>query len=243
VWSEGSVFEDVAARLRQVQSLVTAAAERAGRTDSVTVVAVTKTVPPERVQAVYDAGHHVFGENRVQEAVSKIESLRVSMPDARWHLIGHLQSNKVKQATEVFSLIESVDSLRLASALDERARRVGRVLPVLLEVNVAGEQSKSGFRESDLWLALPELLALSNLDVCGLMTVAPLVQGPEEVRWVFRRLRELRDRAQDRGPANNVQQLSMGMSGDFEVAVEEGATIVRIGRAIFGERVAGGSRV
>ena len=201
-----------------------------------TLVAVTKTFPVEAIRSAAAAGQRVFGENRVQEGVAKIFKLRDELPEVQWHLIGHLQTNKVKAAVQVFSLIESVDSLRLASRLDRYAGAAGKRLPILLEVNVAGEASKSGFAPDGLPLVVGQILGLPNLEVSGLMTVAPLVSDPEDARWVFRSLRALRERLRAQFPLEEFPELSMGMSDDFEVAVEEGATMVRIGRALFGER-------
>lgn len=228
---------DIAVNLERLQRTIAAAAERSGRpAQAVTLVAVSKTVPADRIREAYLAGQRVFGENRVQEAVAKVAALAEDMLDARWHLIGHLQSNKAGAAVEAFSLIESVDSLKLATRLNALAARHGKSVPVLLEVNVAGEESKEGFSADDFWAAAPRLLQLPHLAVRGLMTVAPLVHDPEEVRSVFRALREMRDRAAEHFGTADFRELSMGMSADFEVAIEEGATIVRVGRALFGER-------
>ena len=214
----------VGANLERVHSAIRAAAERAGRDPAtVQLVAVSKTVPVEEIRVALAAGQRTFGENRVQEALPKIAALAASA--ARWHMVGRLQTNKAKFAGR-FDMLESVDSLRLAHALD---RHLERPLPVLLEVNVAGEAAKAGFDPQAAPAALTALRALSHLEVEGLMTVAPLVDDPEALRPLFRRLRELRDRL-------GLVELSMGMSNDFAVAVEEGATIVRIGRAIFGAR-------
>jgi pyridoxal phosphate enzyme (YggS family) len=200
----------------------------------VTIVAVTKTVEIERIKVVYGLGMKAFGENRVQEARSKITGVR--LPLARWELIGHLQSNKVARAVELFARIQSVDSVKLAEALRARAEQLGRELPILLEVNVAGEASKSGLAPGELIPAAHAIATLAPLRLEGLMTVAPIVDDPERVRPVFRALRELLERLRREVPEAPWQHLSMGMTDDFEVAVEEGATIVRVGRAIFGER-------
>ena len=232
--------EDVATRLARVRAEIAEAALAAGRdSDDVALVAVTKTVPLERIVEAYRAGQRVFGENRVQEGAAKIEAAAETMPDASWHLVGHLQTNKAKSAARLFHMVQSLDSRRVAEALDRQALRLGRTVPALLEVNVGGEASKSGLAIESLWSELSGLLKLPNLQIRGLMTVAPLVSDPEEVRPVFRALREMRDEAQHRFPAVDLRELSMGMSGDFRVAVEEGATMVRIGRAIFGERPTG----
>jgi pyridoxal phosphate enzyme (YggS family) len=238
--------ETIDSNLAAVRQRLAAAARRAGRSaEEITLVAVTKTVPLLAILIAYELGLRDFGENRVQEAEAKIAGARPQAADLRWHLVGHLQTNKAKAAVELFDFIQSVDSLHLAEALDRRAQAVGRRLPVLLEVNVSGETSKSGFAVAGTGPAAPgeallpaveRLLALPHLDVQGLMTIAPLVSDPEQARPYFRALRELRDELQQRFPQTNWRHLSMGMTDDFEVAVEEGATMVRIGRAIFGER-------
>jgi pyridoxal phosphate enzyme (YggS family) len=191
--------------------------------DGVTLVAVTKTVPPERVDAALNAGIAVFGENKIQEAKAKIPLVSSR---ARWHFIGHLQSNKARDAVELFELIHSVDSVKLAGELDKWAERAGKTQPILLEVNVSGEASKFGIKPEDLPATLAEIQKFPRLEVRGLMTMPPLGKDP---RPFFRQLRRLRD---DTG----LRELSMGMSHDYEIAIEEGATIVRIGTAIFGER-------
>ena len=217
----------IADRLARVHERIDAACRRAGRSpDEVTLVGVSKGFPAEAVAEACAAGLRDSGENRVQEAAPKIEALAARAVRPRWHLIGHLQSNKAKTAAHLFAIIHSIDSLRIAEAI---SRGASRRLPVLLEVNVSQEASKYGFSMDEVVPALPAIQALPNLDVCGLMTVAPLVDDPEAVRPVFRALRELRDRL-------GLRELSMGMTGDFEVAIEEGATMVRVGRAIFGER-------
>lgn len=238
--------EQLAARQRSVRERVAAAARRAGRDEhAVQLVAVTKTVTAEAIRAAYDLGLTVFGENRVQEAHAKLA--QITLPDARWELIGHLQSNKAAQAVRLFDRIESLDSVHLAGILDSRAASLGRRLPVLLEVNVAGEASKSGFAPDELPRAAAAIATLPHLVPRGLMTVAPMVENPERVRAVFRRLRELRDSLREtvslasaggtrgqNGAEPAWDELSMGMSDDFEVAIEEGATIIRLGRALFG---------
>jgi hypothetical protein len=189
-------------------------------------VAVTKGFEAQAIRAAFDSGIRDFGENRVQEAEGKIAQLIDLRPAVTWHMVGHLQSNKAKIAVELFDIIHSVDSVRLAEILN---RRVEKPLPVLLEVNVSGEATKGGFSVGETEAAVKEIRQLPNLKVLGLMTVAPFVADAEEVRPVFRKLRELRD-------SLGLEHLSMGMTDDFEVAVEEGATMLRIGRAIFGER-------
>jgi pyridoxal phosphate enzyme (YggS family) len=213
--------------IRDVGRRIAAACERAGRSpEEVTLVAVTKNVAVTPIKAAYNAGVRHFGENRVQEAAPKIERLGRLRHMITWHMVGHLQTNKAKTAADVFDIIQSVDSLRLAEALSSRSQRK---LPVLIEVNVAGEASKGGFPLLQVADAVEAIGRLPNIEIEGLMTVAPWVDDPDEVRPVFRRLRQLRD-------ALGLRHLSMGMTDDFEVAVEEGATMVRIGRAIFGER-------
>jgi len=219
----------IAERVAQVRQRVERAAERAGRSPAdVTIVAVSKAHPPQAIEEAVRAGIAHVGENRVQEAAAKIPVLRPSLEGpVTWHLVGHLQTNKAKTALELFDIIHSVDSLHLAEALSHRAQRP---LPVLLEVNVAGEASKFGFSPGQVASAVQVVARLPQLDLRGLMTVAPFVNDPEAVRPVFRELRRLRD-------ALGLAELSMGMTDDFEVAIEEGATLVRIGRAIFGERM------
>jgi len=216
----------IAERVAHVRQRVERAAERSGRSPSdVTIVAVSKSFPPQAIEEAVRAGITHLGENRVQEAAAKITGLR-RLP-VTWHLVGHLQTNKAKTALELFDIIHSVDSLHLAEVLSHRAQRT---LSVLLEVNVAGEASKFGFTPSEVAAAAQAVARLPHLDLRGLMTIAPFVSDPETVRPVFRELRRLRD-------ALGLAELSMGMTDDFEVAIEEGATLVRIGRAIFGERM------
>jgi len=216
-----SIAEDLAG----VRERVALACKKAGRRpEEITLVAVTKGVGPEMISQAHSLGIRHFGENRVQEAQEKISALKPL--DITWHMVGHLQTNKAKLALELFQAIDSVDSLSLARAL---SRRASAPLPVLLEVNVSGEATKFGFLSEALPLALEEIARLPNLEVRGLMTLAPLVKDPQEVRPIFSRLRGL-------AQALGLKELSMGMSDDFEVAIEEGATQVRLGRAIFGPR-------
>jgi pyridoxal phosphate enzyme (YggS family) len=216
----------IADRVADVRQRVQRAAKRAGRSPAdVTIVAVSKGFPPSAIEEAAAAGIAHLGENRVQEAADKITGL--GSLSVTWHLVGHLQTNKAKTALELFDIIHSVDSLHLAEVLSHRAQRP---LPVLLEVNVTGEASKFGFSSGEVAAAAQAIARLPRLDLRGLMTVAPFVSDPETVRPVFRELRRLRD-------ALGLRELSMGMTDDFEVAIEEGATLVRIGRAIFGERV------
>ena len=218
---------DIERNVQKVRARIDRACEKVGRSpEEVTLVAVTKTAAPPAIRAAFQAGITHFGENRVQEAESKLEQLSDMRAHVTWHMIGHLQTNKAKKAVEIFDIIQSVDSLRLAEALSQRLERK---LPILIEVNVSGEATKSGYAPAEVPQALTEIRSLPNTAIKGLMTIAPLVSDPEEVRPVFRRLRELRD-------SLGLDGLSMGMTDDFEVAIEEGATMVRIGRAIFGER-------
>jgi len=222
--------ETIAANVRAVRARIAGAAERAGREPAaVRLIGVTKTFPAEVCAAAVQAGLTELGENRVQEGVAKAEALAEVGVRLTWHLIGHLQSNKVKPALGAFAVIHSVDSVDLARAISRRA--VAHV-DVLLEVNVGGEATKFGFTSEETPGALREIGTLSHVRVRGLMTVAP-PGGAESVRPVFRRLRELAERL-------SLPELSMGMSGDYEVAVEEGATMVRVGSALFGPRSAPG---
>jgi len=216
-----------------VREQIAAAAGRAGkRTEDVTLVAVSKGVNIDDIAAAAAAGITDFGESRAQEAEPKAARL----PHVRWHMVGHLQGNKVRQAARIFSVIQSVDSERLAAELSVRAAAHGSI-DILLQVNVAGESQKFGVDPRDAPSILREVAGMPGLRVIGLMTIAPLTDNPETVRPVFRRLRELRDSIRASGiVGDEFDHLSMGMTDDFEVAIEEGATMVRIGRAIFGGR-------
>lgn len=229
---------ELAQRIERVRDVIAGAALGSGRRpEEVALVAVSKTVAAERVLAAARLGLTSFGENRVQEGQAKIAALADQLPrSVEWHLIGHLQSNKARAAVRLFSLIESVDTPELAALLSRLGTERGEPVSVLLEVNVGGESSKFGFAPEVLPEVFPRLLDLPMLQIRGLMTVAPLVEKPELARPHFRQLRELRDRLTRENPAANLAELSMGMTGDYPVAIEEGATIVRIGRAIFGER-------
>jgi pyridoxal phosphate enzyme (YggS family) len=225
---------DLEARIRRVRERLAQAAARAGRNPaSVTLIGATKDVDAARVRAAFAAGLREFGENRVQEARDKIAAVG---PGPRWHFFGHVQRNKARSVAGMFETVHSIDSVRTAEALDRAARLLGRRVRVLVEVNVAGEPSKYGVAHEAVDALVEGLRPFEYVEPIGLMTVAPLVADPEDVRAVFRRLRELRDRLRDGAGGEGFCELSMGMSGDFEVAVEEGATMVRIGRAIFGER-------
>jgi pyridoxal phosphate enzyme (YggS family) len=210
------------------------AALRAGRDPAaVTLIGATKGVEPERVRDAVAAGLRDLGENWIQEALPKIAAVGCG---PRWHFIGHLQRNKARMAAGPFAMIHSIDSLRIAQALNRAARNHGRSLRVLIEVNIASQPSKYGVAPEALAGLLQGLRVLPHLEPAGLMTLAPLADDPGTVRPVFRRLRELRDRLRGAEGGEGFTELSMGMSGDFEVAVEEGSTMVRVGRAIFGER-------
>lgn len=225
---------DIRANLAAVDERIAAAARRAGRReDAVLLVTVSKTVDVERIRQAVAAGVRALGENRVQEAREKIAALGRPVP---WHLIGHLQTNKVKDAVEGFDLIHSVDRLPLAEALSRRAMEAGRRVDVLVQVNVGEEPQKGGLRGDELRAALEAMAALPGLRLRGLMTIPPLPQVPEDSRPHYKEMRRLLDAARGWGHEAEFSELSMGMSGDFEVGVEEGATIVRVGTAIFGPR-------
>lgn len=202
-------------------------------------MAVSKTVEPARIRQAIEAGVRVLGENRVQEAATKIHELENTAAEHKveWHLIGHLQSNKARRAVELFSAIQSVDGFSLAARLNNLAGEAGKRLPVFLEINLAGEESKAGVAPEEVLPLCEQVSKLPALELKGLMAVPPFLDNPEEVRPYFRRLRQLRDDAQRAGIADEqFKELSMGMSNDFEIAIEEGATLVRIGTALFGER-------
>ncbi|MDO4491528.1 MAG: YggS family pyridoxal phosphate-dependent enzyme [Lachnospiraceae bacterium] len=218
-----------------VEKRIAAACQRAGRKrEEVTLIAVSKTKPVEMIQEIYDLGQREFGENKVQELTAKYE---VMPQDIQWHLIGHLQTNKVKYIVDKACLIHSVDSLKLAQTISKEAGKKGVVVPVLIEVNVAQEETKFGITTEETISLTEEIAALPNLTVKGLMTIAPYVEDPEENRPVFRKLRQLSVDITDKN-INNVSMsvLSMGMTNDYETAIEEGATHVRVGTGIFGER-------
>lgn len=223
----------VKANLRRVQECIARAAAKSGRSPAdVTLVAVTKTHPADAITIAYEAGVRHFGENRVQEWESKREA--VSELAATWHLVGHLQSNKAKRAAQIFSRIDSIDSLALAQKLDANRQGPGK-LPVLLEVRTDPVTTKSGLAPEDVQPVAGEILSLQNLELLGLMTVPPQFAAPDSARPYFRLLRELRD-ALERRFELKFPVLSMGMSNDFETAIEEGATEIRLGTALFGER-------
>jgi pyridoxal phosphate enzyme (YggS family) len=228
-------MNDLAENLQRIRQRIAKACAHAGRKpDDVTLVAVTKTVPPERVEEAIAAGQFIFGESRVQEARAKIPLVSSR---ARWQFIGHLQTNKARDAVELFELIHAVDSVKLAAELQKVAENLGRSsVPILLEINVAAEKSKFGFSPERVVAELPQILQFSRLDVQGLMTIAPFFgENVEKTRPFFAKLRQLRDELRQKFSVE-LPQISMGMTADFEIAIEEGATMVRIGTAIFGER-------
>ena len=228
--------DEIAARHSDILRRIARAAERARRDPSeVRLVAVTKTHPPETVRAAARIGMTIFGENRVAEGVEKIQALRAELPDLEWRLIGPLQTNKAKPALQWFSVIESLDRERLARRLEGLLAAENRSFPVLLEVNLGGEETKSGAAPAQVQDLAASALDCPHLEVRGLMAVPPIAENPDDARPYFRQLREIRDRLADRF-GRPFPELSMGMTHDFEVAVEEGATEVRVGTALFGER-------
>lgn len=243
---------DIASNLENVQERIAEAALRAQRDpDEITLVAVTKTFPAPTVLSAYELGLRHFGENRVKEGLGKITAVEpyIEGPQPTWHMIGHIQSRKAKLVMPHFDYVHSVDRLKIARRLSRYAQEAQLTLPVLLECNVSGEEAKYGFNLADweedeakreaFFSAVEEVLDMPGLAVQGLMTMPPFVEDAEEVRPFFVSLRALRDALRERFPAADWRHLSMGMTNDFEVAVEEGATMVRIGRAIFGSRGGG----
>jgi pyridoxal phosphate enzyme (YggS family) len=225
--------ENVAANLERVLAQIAHAAEKAGRSpEDIELVAISKSHDAEKVRAVHNAGQQLFGENRVQEARAKIPELPSAI---RWHFVGHLQKNKIRHALPLFELFHGIDDVDLACDMNRIAEEDGMHPRILLEVNVAGEGSKFGFRPEKLRQEMESLLALSRLSILGLMCIPPIAEEAETSRRYFVRLRELRDRLQTEFHVD-LAQLSMGMTQDFTVAIEEGATLVRVGTAIFGER-------
>ena len=229
----------IAQNVAEVRQRIVAAARRAGRDPGeITLMGVSKTFPPERIREAYDVGLRIFGENRVQEFTGKAPALR-DLQEAEWHMIGHLQSNKAGVAVEAFAAIDSLDSVKLAEKLNASAKKLGKKLGVLIEINVGGETAKSGLSpDSD---ELEELLTAAprfeQLEFRGLMTIPPFTEDAQPARPYFRKLRALRDRIVARHlPGIRMEVLSMGMSHDFEIAIEEGSTCVRVGTAVFGQR-------
>jgi PLP dependent protein len=224
--------------LQNLKSRIAGAAQRSGRRpEDVRLIAVTKTVPMDRIREAISSGQRLFGENYVQEAAKKLDSLGSLYHETNWHFIGHLQRNKAKLAVQLFDCIETVDNLKLARALDRHAKAAGKRLSVYVQVNVARDFRKSGLSPEELPVFLTQAAELSGIDICGLMTMPPWEPEPESLRPWFRALRDLRDEMNaglDHSPG--LRELSMGMSQDFETAIEEGATVVRIGTALFGRR-------
>jgi len=234
-------LETFAEELAHVRARIARAAERSGRAaGAVRLIGASKTVPAERLLEALALGLREFGENRVQEAEGKIPAVNaVQSPQGavpRWHLIGHLQSNKARRAAALFDVVQSVDSVKLAQALDRHAADLDRRLEVLIEVNTSGEAQKSGVAPADALALMSEARKLPRLDVRGWMTVGPLVERPDDARPAYRVLARLLAQAQEAWPEAQLTELSMGMSGDYDVAIEEGATLVRIGSALFGAR-------
>ena len=230
--------ENIQSRLERVKERIEAAALSAGRDPkTVKLVAVSKTVPVDRIRAAIKAGATDLGENYVQEGREKIEALKGER--ILWHFIGHLQSNKAKYAVKLFDLIHSIDSPKLAKELHKRARALGKVQQILIQVNISGEETKSGIDTERALELVREVSLFENLAIRGLMTMPPFFNAPDKVRPYFRALKDLQDIIR-KGAIPNVEmtELSMGMTGDFEAAIQEGATLVRIGTAIFGERPA-----
>lgn len=226
----------IAARLTAIRARIDAAARAAGRDPaSVRLIAISKTFPIDAVRAAYDAGQRDFGENRVQEALQKIS--RSADLTIRWHLVGHLQTNKARKAAPAFAMIQSVDSVELLQKLDAAAAETGHAPELLIQVDLAAEATKHGAPPAEVPRLFEAAAACRAARLVGLMTLPPVPDTPEDARPWFRRLRDLRDQWQAAGvPATMLRELSMGMSGDFEVAVQEGATLVRVGTAIFGSR-------
>jgi len=229
------VESTVKANIERIRSAIAGAALRAGRKVSdVRLMAVTKTVDDDRIMEAIEAGVDIIGESYVQEAKRKIEKMGRSI---EWHMIGYLQSNKAKYAVNIFDMIHSVDRMDLAVELNKRSRAQDMAMKVLIEINISGEKTKSGVPYEEAMRLGKDISSLDNLSIQGLMTMAPWFDNPEDARPYFKALRELRDRIIDENIVRaEMRELSMGMSGDYEVAVEEGATIVRVGRSIFGER-------
>ena len=225
----------LAENLQQVNANIKKACAAVGRAPSeITLVAVSKTKPVSMLQEAYDAGARVFGENKVQEIMDKYDQLP---SDIQWHMIGHLQRNKVKYIIDKVAMIHSVDSLRLAQTIEQEAAKKELVMPILLEVNVAEEDTKFGLKVEEVLPLLEQISSFSHIQVKGLMTIAPFVENPEENREVFRTLKKLSVDISAKNINNvNMSVLSMGMTGDYQVAVQEGSTMVRVGTGIFGER-------
>ena len=236
--SQPTEDSELSATLNSIRKRMTVACQRVGRNEAeVTLMAVSKTVAAARVRAAILAGIKVLGENRVQEAEAKIGALADLRTQVEWHLIGHLQANKARKAATIFDAVQSVDSEDLALKLDRVAEEFGKRLTVFIEVNLGNEEAKAGVTAAATLLLIEKVSRLPNLTLAGLMSVPPYSDQPEAVRPFFRRLRQLRDEALQAGvAASSCTQLSMGMSHDFEIAIEEGATLIRLGTALFGSR-------
>ena len=234
---EARIDEDIKNNLLTVHGNIDAACEKAGRNkEEVQLIAVSKTKPFEELVAAYEAGERVFGENKVQEICAKYERIG-EIPGAVFHMIGHLQTNKVRQVIDKVAMIHSVDSLHLAEVIDKEAARIGKSMDILIEVNVAGEESKFGTACEEAGKLVRECAKLDNIHVCGLMTIAPFVEDSEQNRHIFKKLKQLCVDLKAKNIDNtDMDVLSMGMTGDYQVAIEEGATMVRVGTGIFGAR-------
>ena len=229
-------METIKKKLEKINEKIKKAALKANRsTEDIKLVAVTKTATVEQIKEAISAGVKTIGENKVQEAKGKYQVLSADIADIEWHLVGHLQTNKVKYAIEIFDLIHSVDSIKLAEEIDKRSLQFGIMTNILVEVNVSGEETKYGIKPEEVEPFLKEISEFSRIKVRGLMTIAPIAEDKEEVRPYFRKLRELSEKIENKNIKNvKMDYLSMGMTDDFEVAIEEGANMVRIGRGIFG---------
>ncbi len=233
--SSREVYSMIQEHLRHVEEKICQACDRSGRDrDDVTLIAVSKTKPIEDLKEAYRCGTRYFGENKVQEIMEKYPQ----MPgDVKWHMIGHLQRNKVKYIVDKVAMIHSVDSLRLAQTIQTEAAKEQVTIPILLEVNVAGEESKFGLSVEEVIPLTEQISTMKNIHIQGLMTIAPYVDDPEENRWVFRELKKISVDIEEKNIDNvDMYVLSMGMTGDYEVAIEEGATMIRVGTGIFGSR-------
>ena len=229
-------METIKKNLEKINEKIKKAALKANRSpEDIKLVAVTKTATVEQIKEAISAGVKTIGENKVQEAKGKYQVLSADIADIEWHLVGHLQTNKVKYAIEIFDLIHSVDSKKLAEEIDKRSLQFGIMTNILVEVNVSGEETKYGIKPEEVEPFLKEISEFSRIKVRGLMTIAPIAEDKEEVRPYFRKLRELSEKIENKNIKNvKMDYLSMGMTDDFEVAIEEGANMVRIGRGIFG---------
>ena len=215
------------------EKIKTATAKIGKNPSDIKIIAVSKTYPISAIEAAFDLGMHYFGENKVQELVGKMESINLPI---EWHLIGHLQKNKVKFITGKVELIHSVDSIEIAQEINKRAKAINVYQNILLQVNIANEESKFGFKTEDIFLAIDEIQKLGNISIVGLMTMAPNYTDKEDARPIFKTLKNLADLVTKKYNTLEMKWLSMGMSGDFEIAIEEGANIIRVGSGIFGER-------